>query len=61
MPAIFPAPWVQGGMLSKIKAARKVTAAGIPMVIAKGSRPDILIRLAAGEAMARFSCPGSKS
>jgi glutamate 5-kinase len=38
-----------GGMLSKIRAARKVTAAGIPMVIAKGSRTDILLRLFDGE------------
>ncbi|MGD9330583.1 MAG: glutamate 5-kinase [Desulfobacterales bacterium] len=42
-----------GGMLTKIKAARKVTAAGIPMVIANGTRPDILRRLFEG------SCPGS--
>lgn len=34
-----------GGMLTKIKAARKVTAAGIPMVIANGTQPDILRRL----------------
>ena len=34
-----------GGMLTKIKAARKVTAAGIPMVIANGTRSDILTRL----------------
>ena len=46
-----------GGMLSKIKAARKVTASGIPMVIAKGYRPDILIRLAAGEAHGTFFVP----
>ncbi|BBO84617.1 glutamate 5-kinase [Desulfosarcina ovata subsp. sediminis] len=46
-----------GGMLSKIKAARKVTAAGIPMVIAKGYRSDILIRLAAGEAHGTFFVP----
>ncbi|WP_306304020.1 glutamate 5-kinase [Desulfosarcina cetonica] len=46
-----------GGMLSKIKAARKVTAAGIPMVIAKGYRPDILTRLAAGETEGTFFVP----
>ncbi|MFO7714709.1 glutamate 5-kinase [Desulfosarcina sp.] len=46
-----------GGMLSKIKAARKVTASGIPMVIARGYRPDILIRLAAGEAQGTFFAP----
>jgi glutamate 5-kinase len=46
-----------GGMLSKIRAARKVTASGIPMVIARGYRPDILIRLAAGEAQGTFFAP----
>ncbi len=46
-----------GGMLSKIKAARKVTASGIPMVIAKGYRPDILIRLADGKAHGTFFVP----
>ncbi len=46
-----------GGMLSKIQAARKVTAAGIPMVIANGSRSDILIRLVAGEAQGTFFVP----
>ena len=34
-----------GGMLSKIRAARKVTSAGVPMIIAKGNKPDILLRL----------------
>jgi glutamate 5-kinase len=46
-----------GGMLSKIKAARKVTASGIPMVIANGYGPDILIRLAAGEMHGTFFVP----
>ncbi len=46
-----------GGMLSKIKAARKVTASGIPMVIAKGYRSDILVRLAAGEALGTYFVP----
>jgi glutamate 5-kinase len=46
-----------GGMLSKIKAARKVTASGIPMVIAQGYRPDILMRLAAGEAHGTYFVP----
>ena len=46
-----------GGMLTKIKAARKVTAAGIPMVIAQGYRSDTLLRLAAGEALGTFFEP----
>ena len=46
-----------GGMLSKIKAARKVTMSGIPMVIAKGHRPDVLLRLIEGEAHGTFFVP----
>jgi glutamate 5-kinase len=46
-----------GGMLSKIKAARKVTASGIPMVIAQGYRSDILIQLAEGAALGTFFVP----
>jgi glutamate 5-kinase len=46
-----------GGMSSKIKAARKVTAAGIPMIIAKGLKSDILLRLFAGEKHGTFFIP----
>ena len=46
-----------GGMLSKIKAARKVTASGIPMVIAKGYRPDVLARVVAGEPSGTYFVP----
>jgi len=46
-----------GGMSSKIKAARKVTAAGIPMIIAKGTQPDILIKLFSGQAHGTFFVP----
>jgi glutamate 5-kinase len=46
-----------GGMLSKIKAARKVTASGIPMVIAQGYRSDILIQLVEGAALGTFFVP----
>ncbi len=46
-----------GGMLSKIKAARKVTGSGIPMVIAKGYRPDVLARIAAGESVGTYFVP----
>ena len=38
-----------GGMLSKIKAAQKVTSAGIPMIVARGDRPDILLELFDGK------------
>jgi glutamate 5-kinase len=46
-----------GGMLSKVQAARKVTAAGIPMVIANGESPDILLRLFKGESFGTFFVP----
>jgi glutamate 5-kinase len=46
-----------GGMLSKIIAAKKVTAAGIPMLIARGEKPDILIKLFAGKEYGTFFIP----
>jgi glutamate 5-kinase len=46
-----------GGMLSKIKAARKVTAAGVPMIIAKGDKPDILLKLFNGEKHGTYFAP----
>ena len=46
-----------GGMSTKIKAARKVTSAGIPMIIAKGLKSDILLRLFAGEPHGTFFVP----
>ena len=36
-----------GGMVTKLRAARRVTQQGIPMVIANGSNPDILFDIAA--------------
>ncbi len=42
-------PLGTGGMISKIKAAKKVTSAGIPMIIARGDRPDILQDLFEGK------------
>jgi glutamate 5-kinase len=49
-----------GGMLSKIKAARKVTAAGIPMVIANGNTPDILKKLFSAQEFGTFFVPKKK-
>ncbi len=46
-----------GGMSTKIKAARKVTMAGIPMVIARGDKPDILKKLFDGEPHGTFFAP----
>ena len=46
-----------GGMLSKILAARKVTAAGVPMIVARGDRPDMLLRLFEGENHGTYFVP----
>ena len=44
-------------MISKIKAARKVNSAGVPMVIAKGDKPNILLKLFAGQEHGTFFVP----
>ena len=49
-----------GGMLSKIKAAKKVTAAGVPMIIARGEKADVLMRLFSGEAHGTVFVPKEK-
>jgi glutamate 5-kinase len=46
-----------GGMISKIKAARKVNSAGVPMVIARGDKPNILLKLFAGQKHGTFFVP----
>ncbi len=46
-----------GGMISKIKAARKVNAAGVPMVIAAGDKPNILLKLFGGQQHGTFFVP----
>ena len=46
-----------GGMISKIKAARKVNSAGVPMVIARGDKPNILIKLFAGQKHGTYFVP----
>ncbi|MCK5203071.1 MAG: glutamate 5-kinase [Desulfobacterales bacterium] len=46
-----------GGMISKIRAARKVNSAGVPMVIAKGDEPNILIKLFSDGADGTFFVP----
>lgn len=56
----IPGPLGTGGMFTKIKAAKKVTSAGIPMIIAKGEKPDILTRLFAGEKHGTFFAPGKE-
>jgi glutamate 5-kinase len=54
----IPGALGRGGMQSKIKAAKKLTRAGIPMVIAKGDRKDVLIRLSEGEQLGTYFTPG---
>jgi len=46
-----------GGMMSKVRAARKVNSAGVPMVIAKGDTPDILAKIFSGNAQGTFFVP----
>ena len=46
-----------GGMLSKIKAAKKVVTGGIPMVIAKGEQSDILTKIFTGQEYGTFFVP----
>ena len=38
-----------GGMITKIKAARVLMAAGIPMVICEGSKPNVIADVASGK------------
>jgi len=40
-----------GGMMTKIEAAKLATASGITVIIADGKEPDIIVKLAAGEAI----------
>ncbi len=53
----IPGPLGTGGMLSKIIAAKKVSAAGIPMLIARGEKHNILIKLFAGKEHGTFFIP----
>lgn len=49
-----------GGMASKISAAGKVTSAGIPMIVARGDIPDVLIRLFEGRNLGTYFVPKDK-
>ena len=46
-----------GGMATKLQAARKAAAAGVPMVIAGGREPGALRRLLAGELVGTYFAP----
>lgn len=46
-----------GGMLSKINAAKKCLASGIPMIIVPGKERDVLLRLFDGEGLGTLFFP----
>ncbi len=50
-----------GGMATKVEAAKLATVSGVTVVIADGREPDVILRLAAGEAAGtRFLPTGNK-
>jgi glutamate 5-kinase len=49
-----------GGMVTKLQAARKAAAAGVPMVIASGRERDVLRRVLAGEAVGTYFAPKAR-
>jgi glutamate 5-kinase len=46
-----------GGMATKLEAAQKAAASGIPMIIARGGEPEVLARLLAGEPLGTYFAP----
>jgi glutamate 5-kinase len=46
-----------GGMATKLEAAQKAVASGIPMIIARGTEPGVLGRLLAGEPLGTYFAP----
>lgn len=50
-------PWGTGGMVTKLQAAQKATAAGIPMVIADGRRAGIVQAVVRGEPLGTYFMP----
>jgi glutamate 5-kinase len=50
-------PLGTGGMVTKLHAAQKAMAAGIPMVIADGQRPGVLGAVLRGEAVGTYFAP----
>ncbi|MEO7243707.1 MAG: glutamate 5-kinase [Rubrivivax sp.] len=49
----------RGGMLTKVLAAKRAAGSGAGTVIASGSEPDVLLRLAAGEAIGTALAAGT--
>ncbi len=48
-----------GGMITKIEAAKLATASGITLIMANGTEPDIILRLAGGEAVGTRFLPAT--
>jgi glutamate 5-kinase len=48
-----------GGMVTKIEAAKLATSSGVAVIIANGREPDIILRLAAGEAVGTYFSPAT--
>jgi len=49
----------QGGMPTKLEAARLATASGIPTVICSGREPNVVLRLAQGEEIGTLFTPSA--
>jgi glutamate 5-kinase len=43
-----------GGMVTKLEAARLATSSGVPVIISKGSLPDVITLVAAGKSIGTF-------
>ncbi len=56
-----PGRFGRGGMVSKIRAAKMVTALGVPMIIASGREPLILEKIFSGEDIGTFFIPDKRS
>lgn len=52
--------WGQGGMLSKLEAARVASEAGEPVVIANGRTKDILAKVLSGESVGTLVLPAQR-
>ncbi len=52
-------PLGTGGMTTKVEAAKLATASGVMVVIANGRQPDVILRLADGEAIGTRFLPAS--
>lgn len=48
----------RGGMYTKLQAARRAAASGTYTIIAAGREPDVLVRIAGGEALGTLLVPG---